>query len=329
VTDARGERSATLSRLLDRVDRGGLGALSLSEVKDLCRLYRQVTIDLSQARTSGAEPEVVRYLNHLAARAHGRIYAAKRLDLRRLFEFLGGGFPRLVRRRGRPILAAVGLLAATALASYLAVVVNPELAYSLFDENMVQYENLRLEKQEGEYKGNFTFSLSESPFVAVAIIGNNVRVAILSFAVGALACVPGVLLMAYNGRMLGTISGIVGNHGYLFGFYSLILTHGVLELTAICIATGAGFVLGWAVIAPGTLPRRDALKNAAPDAFGLLGGSVMLLVIAGLIEGHITPHAPVSVRLCVAALSALFLVVYFGFCGRREQLVRQGSQKAA
>src|SRR5207253_5619366 len=122
------------------------------------------------------------------------------------------------------------------LASFLAVLRDPELAYSLFDERVVEYENLRLEKQEGEYKGNFTFTVTESPFVAVAIIGNNVKVAAIAFGLGALCCLPGVLLLVYQGRMLGTLAGLVWVHGFFVDFCSLILTHGVLELTAFCIA---------------------------------------------------------------------------------------------
>jgi uncharacterized membrane protein SpoIIM required for sporulation len=322
MANERPKRWEELTELLNRADQGGLKALSVSEVKQVCRLYRQVSIDLSQARTAEEDPDLVRYLNHLAARAHGRIYAPRRLDLRPAFAFLATGFPRLVRKRAWPILTAVGIMAATTLASFLAVVRNPELAYSLFDERIVQYENLRLEKHEGEYRGNFTFSASESPLVSVAIIGNNVKVAILSFAWGSLGCLPGVLLVVMNGRMLGTISGIVFNHGFLRAFYSLILTHGVFELTAICVSTGAGFVLGWSVIAPGPLPRRDALRKAAPDAFGLLGGAAAMLVVAGLIEGHVTPHFPAAVRWSVAFISAVFLVVYFGWAGRGEKQAR-------
>src|SRR5262249_49843384 len=150
--------------------------------------------------------------------------------------------------------------------------------------HIVEVENIRLEKQQGEYRGNFTFDVSSSPLVAVLIIGNNVRAAITAFALGALACVPGVLLLLYNGRMLGTLAGLVTLHGYLGDFAALILTHGVLELTAICIAGGAGFILGWALISPGQFTRREALRRAAGDAFGLLGGAAVLLVIAGHIE---------------------------------------------
>jgi uncharacterized membrane protein SpoIIM required for sporulation len=116
--------------------------------------------------------------------------------------------------------------------------------------------------------------------------------------------------------MLGTLTGLVWLHGFALDFYSLILTHGVLELTAICISGGAGLILGWSLIAPGRLPRRDALRHAAGDAFGLLAGSVLMLIVAGLIEAYVTPHFAAPVRWSVAAASALFLIGYLGFAGR-------------
>jgi uncharacterized membrane protein SpoIIM required for sporulation len=326
MIDDQRRRWNALTQLLNRSDFGGLEVLTVGEVKQLCRLYRQVSIDLSQARTSGSDPDLVHYLNGLAARAHGRVYASRRVDIRPALAFVARGFPRLVRRRARPILVAVGLLVLSALASFLAVVRNPEVAYSLFDEKVVKFENLRLEKQQGEYRGNFTFEASKSPFMAAMIIGNNAWVAMMSFAFGSLFCLPGALLILVNGRMLGTFSGLVWNHGHFLDFYSLILTHGVLELTAICLAGGAGLMLGWSLIAPGPLPRRESLRLAARDAFGLLGGTFLMLVVAGLIEAHITPHFPAPVRWSVAAASALFLIVYFGWAGRRADPVPPPSQ---
>lgn len=320
-TDRR-QRWEELTGLLNRMDRRGVGSLSAEEVKRLCRLYRHVTTDLSRERSDGGDPALVRYLNALAARAHGHVYRSRPVSLEPLMGFVTGGFPRLVRRRAVPVLVSAAVFLLTALASWLAVVRDPELAYSLFDERVVEYENLRLEKQEGEYRGNFTFSVSASPFVAVAIIGNNIKVAIMAFALGALGCLPGVLLLVFNGRMLGTLSGVVWRHGYFLPFYSLILTHGVLELTAICIAGAAGLMLGWAAIAPGPYTRSDALRRVSGDAFGLLAGAALMLIVAGLIEAHITPHFPALIRWSVAGASALGLVLYLGLAGR-------GSKEAA
>jgi uncharacterized membrane protein SpoIIM required for sporulation len=221
-----------------------------------------------------------------------------------------------MRRTWREIGIASAIFILTTVASWLAVVRNPELAYSLFDERTVEYENIRLEKQQGEYRGNFTFSVSESPLMAAMIIGNNIKVAVLGFSFGALCCVPGLFLLVYNARMLGTLSGLLWNGGYFVGFYSLVLTHGVMELSAICIATAAGLRLGWAFIAPGRLARSDAFRLAAGDAFGLLAGSILMLVVAGMIEAFVTPHFGSTTRWSVAIGSGTLFALYVLLAGR-------------
>jgi uncharacterized membrane protein SpoIIM required for sporulation len=311
------QRWQELAELLERADGSGLNALTVEELKQLCRLYKHVTMDLSRARTDNDNPELVRYLNYLSARAHGHVYRARTLNLRPVLGFITHGFPRLVRQHAAPIFLAAAIVVLTSLASWLAVVRNPEVAYSLFDEGVVEFENIRLESEHGEYRGNFTFDVRQSPFVAVMIIANNIKVAVFAFAFGSLCCLPGVLLLVYNGRMLGTLSGLVWNHGYFIAFYSLILTHGVLELSAICIAGGGGLMLGWSLIAPGQLSRRDALRRAAGEGFGLLAGAALLLVVAGLIEAYVTPQFSTPIRWGVALTSAVLLAGYLGLAGRR------------
>jgi uncharacterized membrane protein SpoIIM required for sporulation len=319
ATSAAHDRWEALTRLLNRADQRGVASLSVAEVKALCRLYRHVAIDLSRARADADDPALVSYLNHLVARAHGRVYSSRRVELGVVWDFLTRGFARVVRRRAGAILLSAGLFLLATLASFLAVTHDPELAYALFDENIIEYENIRLERQQGEYKGNFTFDVSASPLVAVLIIGNNVRVAFFAFALGALGCLPGVLLLVFNGRMLGTLGGVVWNHGYLFDFSALILTHGILELTAICISAAAGLLLGWALVAPGEQTRRQALATASRDAMALVVGAALMLVVAGVIEAHVTPHFGKPVRLAVAGASLVLMLLYFLFAGRSAQ----------
>ena len=284
-----------LTQLLDRIDRHGLKGLSAAAVRRLCQLYRQVTIDLSRAAprpTTGAGA----VSQPVGGAAHGQVYAAQPVDLRGLVSFVTTGFPQALRRHAVPVLASAAVFLLTALASFAAVVRQPELAYALFDERIVEFENVRLEQQQGEYKGNFTFPLSQSPLVAVRIIFNNILVACRAFAFGALLCLPVVLLLVFNGRMLGTLWGLTWNHHYFLDFNALILTHGVLELSAICIAGGAGLMIGWSLIAPGDWPRREALRRTAREAFVLLGGACLMLVLAGVLEAYVTPHFPQPAR---------------------------------
>lgn len=318
ASETRWLRWKELDGLLERAERRGLAALSVEDVQRLGRLYRQVTIDLSRARAEASHPDEVRYLNSLAARAHGQVYRTRRANLHGVLGLLATGFPRLVRRHALPILVATGVFLGSALASFAAVLREPVLAYSLFDENVVEFENLRLEKQQGEYRGNFTFDLNHSPLVAALIIANNVRLAIVAFALGALLGLPCLLLLIYNGRMLGTLEAMVLTHGFFLDFNSLILTHGVLELSAICIAGGSGLLLTRALVMPGNVPRMTALRKVAPDALGLLAGCCLLLVIAGLIEAYVTPHFSRTVRWSVAGSTAVLLTAYVLVPGRGD-----------
>jgi uncharacterized membrane protein SpoIIM required for sporulation len=326
MNEVQQSRWQELSDLLNRLDRQGHDSLEVNELKRLCHLYRHVVIDLSRTRARGGDPDLERYLNLLATRAHGQVYWVRRVSLRPLFTFLLRGFPRLVRRRALPVLITAGVFFLAALASFVAVVRNPELAYSLFDEQSIEIENIRLEKQEGEYRGNFVVSASQSPYLAVIIIANNIRVAATAFALGAALCLPGILLLVFNGRMLGTLSGLVWNYGFFLDFSALILTHGVLELSAICISGAGGLMLGWAIIAPGRYSRRDALRRAAPDAFGLFAGAALLLIVAGHIEAYITPHFPQAVRWSVAVASGVLFAAYIFWAGKAPAPEKSGAE---
>jgi len=132
----RKQRWDELTVLIDRLDRGGPASLDVEQLKHLCRLYRQVTIDLSRARSDQENPDLLRYLNQLAARAHGHVYTSRRVGIQPFFVFLAWGFPQLVRRRAVPLLVATGLFYGTSHASFLAVINHPEMAYSLFDEEL-------------------------------------------------------------------------------------------------------------------------------------------------------------------------------------------------
>jgi len=310
-----------LTLLLERAERSNLRALDAEEVRRLCCLYRQVAIDLSRARTKGDDPQLIRYLNGLATRAHGQVYRTRSFNPLALVTFAWAGFPTLLRKNWKPVAITHVLFYLTALLSFLAVVNKPETAYSLFDEKNLEHENFRMEKQAkgkpgSEYKGNFTFTREESPVVAVFIIGNNIKVGCQSFAFGALFCVPALLVLVYNGLMVGTLEGVAYNHGFFGDLNVLLMTHGILELTAICIGDAAGMMIGWAMIAPGKRLRREAFKEAAREGFLLLAGACLMLIVAGTIEGFITPHYPQVTRYAIMVRVGMLMVFYFVLGGR-------------
>ena len=126
-----------------------------------------------------------------------------------------------------------------------------------------------------------------------------------------------VYVMFFNGLMIGTVAAVVHRRGVDLGFWSFVAPHGVIELTSIFIAGGAGLILGYALVNPGPFTRGAALKLAAREAVQLVMGVILLLIPAGLIEGFLSPAVEVSplFKLLFAALMGTFLCAYLFLCG--------------
>jgi len=120
-----------------------------------------------------------------------------------------------------------------------------------------------------------------------------------------------VIALVANGLMLGGLSGAATNYHVSLNYWAVILPHGIIELSAISLAGGAGFILAQAIYAPGNLPRRDALKIAGGEAAQLLAGVAAMLVVAGFIEGFITPTPiPPLLKISFGILTAILLLFY-------------------
>jgi uncharacterized membrane protein SpoIIM required for sporulation len=161
----------------------------------------------------------------------------------------------------------------------------------------------------------------DRPIMSSFIMTNNLRVAGMAFATGIFGGIITVSIMFYNGLMLGVVGAVVMSRGsaVALSFWSFVAPHGVIELTAIFIAGGAGLMLGWALLNPGIHTRVVALKLAGREAFKLVAGVAVMLVIAGLIEGFFSPSmAPEAIKLSVAAMLAVSLYSYLFLAGKTK-----------
>jgi uncharacterized membrane protein SpoIIM required for sporulation len=136
--------------------------------------------------------------------------------------------------------------------------------------------------------------------------------------------------MVFNGLIIGGLTGLTAHYGVGFELWTFVIGHGIIELSTIFIAGGAGLMLGWAIIRPGLMSRRDALTVAARKAVRLVIGCVPLLVIAGVIEGFISPAEgiPWPVKWGIGLGSGLLLYAYLFLAGRRpdgQSSLQQGS----
>jgi uncharacterized membrane protein SpoIIM required for sporulation len=311
-----------LSRLLDRSQGSGIQRFSPEEIDRLGRLYRAVTSDLALAQRDFSGHRVTVYLNQLMARAHAVVYRGEPMAYNRLLRFVTTGFPRAYRRASPFILAATMLFLLPALIAGLGTAWRPEAARWMLP---VQAQELipSIERQELWVD----IPVHERPYASSFIMQNNIQVSFLAFGGGVLAGLLTVWSMIFNGLMLGGITGLTVHYGVGFELWTFVIGHGVIELSTIFIAGGSGLMLGWALIRPGLMSRRDALTVAARQAIRLVIGCVPLLVIAGVIEGFVSPAEgiPWSIKWSIGLGSGMLLYAYLLLAGRRRGKASQNT----
>ncbi len=292
-----------LGGILDRVKLRGIRLLEPDEIESLGPLYRQVVSDLAYARTQNAGPDLIDHLNDLAGRAHGTLYAQKPGQFRSIVTFMLRGFPELVRAQKRYVIAAaLVFFIGSAVAVYIAAS-NPDQAGSFVPGRLSS-------GPRGED------GAPDPGMMSSFIMTNNIRVGILAFASGISAGVLPTYLLFRNGAMLGDVAMTVTPAVGPVRFWSLILPHGFIELTAIFICGAAGYLVAVAVIAPGNMRRRVAIRKASRASLLLFAGTVPMFIIAGIIEGFVTPSVvPAWSKLAFSGLTLILLVVYFGWVG--------------
>jgi len=301
-----------LEALLAAVERAGLRALGAAELQELALLYRAATSDLAAAKTREYDPQLTAYLNRLTARAYTIVHAGSaRGGWRNIATFFSETFPREVRQSGRIITATSALFIGAWIVAYALVSAHPIDAYALLPAEEIPAISKSL------HDSNFAFDRSFAPAMSTMIITNNIKVAMIAFAGGMSLGVVTLWAILNNGLMVGGLGALYATKGFGVDFWATIAPHGVIELTSIQIAGAAGLLLAQAIVAPGRLRRIDALKASARRAGILMIGVAGLLVVAGTIEGFVTPQRTSEIfRFGVGALTAVLLTAYFGLAGR-------------
>jgi uncharacterized membrane protein SpoIIM required for sporulation len=300
-----------LEALLAR-GRHGVSKLTHDELRELALLYRQTAADLSSARERRVDAQLATYLNQLLGRAHNLIYSGVRPRPRGLLGFYLHTFPQVFRDTWRYTLAATTIFLAGGVLGTSLSLADPGFQRFILGGAMMD----TIERREMWTHG----ILAVKPLASSAITTNNLSVSFAAFALGITAGLGTAWLMLLNGVLIGTIGVACFRAGLSVSLWSFVAPHGALELPAIFIAGGAGLILGRGLLDPGTLPRREALGQAGGRAIRLLLGVIPLLVVAGAIEGFISP-VPIgaTTKLVIGAAMFTLLCLYLLRGGSRAE----------
>jgi len=295
-----------LSELIKLAEQRGLK--NRNNLLELGRLYRQASSDLSYTKSSFKDREIINYLNQLVARAHSQIYLPEPFTTGHILHFYRSVFPDLFRQSFSYILLSCMIFVLSSVFSYI-IVKNDTGTTKIFlpDEFAIPVEEGLKEKQIGA-----KFPPSMGPALSSKIMTNNISVGFKAFAFGITAGLGTVYVLIFNGFMLGSLAALFNNYHYDIHFWSLILPHGITELAAIFISGGAGLILADAMINPGDLTRTDSMKINGQKAIKLILGVIPMFIIAGIIEGFITPlDISPYIKLIFSVITGLLLILYF------------------
>ncbi|MBA2437665.1 MAG: stage II sporulation protein M, partial [Acidimicrobiia bacterium] len=268
-----------LAELTARANRG-VRRLDPAELNELVALYQRTSTHLSLARTYARDPGLVARLTGLVASAAAVVYGTRPRTLRAFGRFFTATFPAAVWHLRRFVAVSALLLIVPAVAVGLWLDTSPSAV------DAAAPAAVREAFLEEDFEAYYS-SAPASEFAA-QVFTNNVRVAVLAFAGGILACLPTAFVLAFNGANVGVAGGLFAAAGESPRFFGLILPHGLLELTAVAIAGAAGLALGWSWLVPGDRSRREALAEEGRRAVVVILGLVAAFLAAGLVEGFVT-----------------------------------------
>ncbi|MCP4396467.1 MAG: stage II sporulation protein M [bacterium] len=309
-----------LDTLLTQLERDAFGNMELGQVKRFHYLYQRTSADLAKVSGFSAETEIRRYLESLVARAYAEIHEVRGKQQRfNPLSWFFSTFPQTFRRHVRAfwLSAAVtmaGLLFGAALISIDADAKNVLMPFPHLKGAPSERVALEEEAEEDRLSGQ------KSSFSAY-LMTHNTRVSIFTFALGMTWGIGTMVMLFYNGIILGSVIAdylLAGESAFLAGW---LLPHGVVEIPAILLAGQAGLVLAGALIGWGErMSLKSRLKHVGDDLVTLLFGLALMLIWAGFVEAFLSqyhePVIPYSVKIGFGVVELIALSLFFGFSGR-------------
>jgi uncharacterized membrane protein SpoIIM required for sporulation len=284
--------------------------LSGADVDELVRLYQRAATQLSIVQSRSPDPVLVGRLSRLVADARSAVTGTHAATWREVTRFATVTFPVAVYRCRRWWVPTALVSLAVAFALGWWVDTHPLVQRSLLPPAQVR---ALVNTQFADY-----YRAHPARDFAGQVWTNNVWVTAETLVGGILFGIPTIYALFSNMLNVGVIGGYLAAAGKTGLFFGLLAPHGILELTAVFVASGAGLRLGWTVVDPGPRRRADALATEGRSTITIALGLIGVLAVSGMIEAFVTPSGlPTWARIGIGVVAEAAFLGYVWTFGRR------------
>ncbi|HYM03600.1 MAG TPA: stage II sporulation protein M [Stellaceae bacterium] len=311
----REESWRDLEGLVARAEKGGVAALAADELQRLPLLYRSALSSLSVARSIALDRNLLLYLENLALRSFLVVYGPRVGLLEGCAEFLRRGFPAAVRAARWHILVAALALAAGVVAGFLLTLADEAWFSAIVPDGLGGGrgpKSTRAELHDGEIFAPWPGAARSFAVMANFLFQHNTIIGVMTFSLGVAAGVPTLLLLAYQGVVLGAFLALHYSRGLTVEFLGWVSIHGVTELSAIILCGGAGLVVADKILFPGRYSRLDTVAQHGRVAAQIAIGAVLLFFVAAVLEGGFRQLVQdTTLRFAIGAATGIAWLFYF------------------
>ncbi|MCB9896254.1 MAG: stage II sporulation protein M [Planctomycetes bacterium] len=284
----------------------------LDIVENFTATYRRTATELARVRAFSPDKRLADYIEQAVATAHFAVYRRKRPTIRQMVTGALFAVPRATRALWKYHALSLGITIVTTAISFIAVMYAPETFYLFIDRSLAGGRDPSASRDFlAEGLGPQPTTAGQDVFFSTFLFTHNTQVAFMCFAWGIFLGLPTLYLLIRNGLMLGAFLGLFFSKGLGPEAVAWLGPHGVPEMGAIILCGGAGLAIGHRVLNPGSKSRKEAIQKTATNASIVGMGCVLLLAMAGVIEGSFRQsRATLEMRF---ALIGVMLIICVGW----------------
>ena len=307
-----------LDALLKHIEQSPDTPLGIADITRLQSLYEHASNNLAELNSAVSNPELRQFLEALVMRAYSEIYSQRTRGTPFSFRtWLLRTFPQAFRRHVRFFALACAITFGGILLGTGAMIAEPQAREVLLPFGHDANDPAKRVAHEEEHSLSRT---SGRKAFSARLLNNNARVSVLTFAFGITYGIISGILLFFNGAILGAICTDYLMAGQGLFLAAWLLPHGVVEIPCILFAGQAALLLGAVMFGRRSHLRLGLrIRAVLPDLVTLIGGAVLLLAWAALVESFLSQyHSPriYALKIAFGLVELVLLTLFLTYSGR-------------